>query len=39
MRDIGIQGGGINGDKLDVGGKGHGEGAEVGEEVVRIFDV
>ena len=28
MRDVGIQGGSINGDKQDVGGKGGGEGAE-----------
>ena len=26
MRDVGIQGGNINGDKQDVGGKGGGEG-------------
>ena len=35
MRDVGIQGGSINDDKQDVGGKGGGEGAEDGEEVVR----
>jgi hypothetical protein len=28
MRDVGIQGGSINGDKQDVGEKGGGEGAE-----------
>ena len=28
MRDVRIQGGGINGDKQDIGGKGGGEGAE-----------
>ena len=28
MRDVGIQGGGINGNKQDIGGKGGGEGAE-----------
>jgi hypothetical protein len=47
MRDVGIQGGGINGDKQDVRGKGDGEGAEKGdgegaedgEEVIRIFIV
>ena len=39
MRDVGVQGGGINGDKQDVGGKGGGEGAKDGEEVVRIFNV
>ena len=35
MRDVGIQGY-INGDKQDVGGKGGGEGAEDGEEVLSI---
>ena len=39
VRDVGIQGGGINGDKQDIGVKGGGEGAEDGEEVVRIFNV
>ena len=29
MRDVGIQGGSINGDKQDVGGKGGGEGCDV----------
>ena len=36
MRDVGIQGVSINGDKQDVGGKGGGEGAEDGEEVLSI---
>jgi hypothetical protein len=31
--------GDINGDEQDIGGKGGGEGAEDGEEVVRIFNV
>ena len=39
IRDVGIQGGSINGDKQDVGRKGGGEGAEDGEEVVRIFNL
>ena len=39
MRDVGIQGGSINGDKQDVGEKGDGEGTEDGEEVVGIFNV
>ena len=39
MRDVGLQGGSINGDKQDVVGKGGGERAEDGEEVVRIFNV
>ena len=37
MGDVGVQGGDINGDKQDIGGKGGGEGAENEEEVVRIF--
>ena len=36
MRDVGIQGGDIDGDKQDIGGKGGGEGVEDGEEMVRI---
>ena len=39
MRDVGIQGGDIDGVKQDIGRKGGGEGAEDGEEMVRIFDV
>ena len=39
MRDVGIQGGDIDGDKQDAGGKGGGEGVEDGEEVVGIFNV
>ena len=39
MRDVGIQGGGINGDKQDIRVKGGGEGEEDGEEMVRIFNV
>ena len=39
LRDVGIQGGSINGDKQDVGGKGCGEGAEDEEEMVGIFNV
>ena len=34
MRNISIQGGDINGDKRDIGGKGSREGAEDGEEMV-----
>ena len=32
MRDVSTQGGGINGDKQDIGGKGGGEGAVDGEK-------
>ena len=39
VRDVGIQGGDINGDKQDIGVKGGGKGAEDGEEVVGIFNV
>jgi hypothetical protein len=39
MGEVGVQGGDINGDKQDIGGKGDGEGAEDGKEMVRIFDV
>ena len=39
MRDVGVQGRDINGDKQDIGGKGGGEGVEDGEEILRIFDV
>ena len=38
MRNVGVQGGDINGDKQDIGGKGGGEVAEDGEEMVRIFE-
>ena len=38
MRDVGIQEGGINGDKQDIGRKGTGERAEDGEDMVRIFN-
>ena len=37
MGDIGVQGGDINGDKQDIGGKGGGEGVEDGEEMVLII--
>ena len=39
MRDVGVQGGDINGDKEDIGGKGSGEEAEDGKEMVRVFYV
>ena len=39
MGDVGVQGIYFNGDKQDIGGKGGGEGAKDGEEMVRIFDV
>ena len=39
MGDVSVQGGDINGDKQDIGRKGGGEGAEDGEEMVRIFDM
>ena len=39
MGDVSVQGGDIDGAKLDIGGKGCGEGAEDGEEVVGIFNV
>ena len=39
MGDVSEQGGDINGDKQDIGRKGGGEGAEDGEEMVRIFDM
>ena len=38
-RDVDIQGGDIDGDKQDIGGKGGGEGVEDGEEMVRNFIV
>jgi hypothetical protein len=39
IRDVGIQGGGINGDKQDVGGKGVGKEQRMERKVVRIFNV
>ena len=39
MKDVGVQGGDMNGDKQDIGEKGGGEGAEDGEEIVQIFNM
>ena len=37
MRDVGVQGGDINGDKQDIGLEDVGEGAEDSKEMVQIF--
>jgi hypothetical protein len=38
-RNVCVQGGDINGNKQEIGGKGGEEGAEDGEEIFQIFDV